>query len=92
MKLKTGLVVREVGAKKVAVAVGELARTFHGMITIGNRTSELIWQALSENTDEESIVALLMNEFGSGADKKTVKDDVKLYIDKLRRAGLLDES
>ena len=42
MKIKQGFVVRKVGDSHVVVPVGELSKTFHGMINL-NETGAFLW-------------------------------------------------
>ena len=42
MKIKKGFVVRKVGNEHVVVPVGELSKTFHGMINL-NETGAFLW-------------------------------------------------
>ena len=51
MKRRSGFVLREIGGQHIAVAVGERARTFHGMITT-TESGALLWDALSEEQTE----------------------------------------
>lgn len=88
MKLKNGFVVRSVGGKTVAVAVGATSRTFHGMITL-NGTGKFIWDALEKETTEEKIVDALLEEYE--IDRETAMRDVSLFVEKLREQGLILE-
>lgn len=88
MKLKPGFVVREVGGKTLAVTVGSLSRSFHGMITL-NGSGKLIWNALSEDTTEEKIVDAVLAEYE--IDRETAERDVAAFVGKLREQNLLLE-
>lgn len=88
MKLKKGFVVREVGGKTVAVAVGAMASEFHGMITL-NGSGKLIWQALAEETSEQRIVDLILEEYE--VSREVAEADVAKFVGALRGAGLLLE-
>jgi hypothetical protein len=88
MKLKKGFVVREVGGRTVAVAIGEMAKSFHGMISL-NGSGKFIWQALADETTEEAIVNDLLEEYD--VSREIAEIDVKKFIDQLRAEGLILE-
>lgn len=88
MKLKNGFVVREVGGRSVAVAVGEMAKSFRGMISL-NGSGKFIWQALASETSEEQIVDALLAEYD--VSREIAEIDVKKFIGQLRAEGLLIE-
>ena len=88
MKLKKGFVVREVGGKAVAVAVGEMAKSFRGMISL-NGSGKFIWQALSDDTTEEAIVDALLAEYD--VSREIAEIDVRRFVGQLRAEGLLLE-
>lgn len=86
MRLKPGFVVREVGGKTLAVAVGAMSREFHGMITL-NGTGRLIWDALASDTTEAAIVDRVLEEYE--IDRETAERDVAAFVANLRESGLL---
>ena len=88
MKLKKGFVVREVGGRTVAVAIGEMAKSFHGMISL-NGSGKFIWKALADETTEEAIVNDLLEEYD--VSREIAEIDVKKFIDQLRAEGLILE-
>ena len=58
MKIKKGFVVRKVGNEHVVVPVGELSKTFHGMINL-NETGAFLWNFFTtEHTVDEAVAAL----------------------------------
>ena len=58
MKIKKGFVLRVVGGENVVVPVGELCKTFHGMINL-NETGAFLWKFFTvEHTAEEAVDAL----------------------------------
>ena len=88
MKRKAGFVTREVAGKTVAVAVGEKAQAFHGMITL-NGTAAFLWGALAEETTEETLVKRLTEAYEVTED--AARADIKAFLQNLRQTGLLDE-
>ncbi len=88
MKLKYGFVVREVGGKSVAVAVGARAAECPSMITL-NDSGKLIWQSLGREMSVDEIVERLVTEFD--VSREVAEIDVLKFLDLLRAEGLLLE-
>ena len=88
MKLKYGFVVREVGGRSVAVAIGARGADTPSMITL-NDSGKVIWQALSRETSVDEIVDLLTAEFD--VSREVAEIDVLKFLDTLRSGGLLIE-
>lgn len=88
MKLKPGFVVRDVGGRTVAVAVGETAKHFRGMISL-NGSGKLIWQALGKETSVDEIVDRMLEEYD--VSREVAEIDVIKFLDMLRAEGLLLE-
>lgn len=78
MKLKYDFIVREIGERYVAVAVGENAEDFHGIIKM-NKSGKIILEMMKNEISKEELVAALMDkyegteEFFSGEVDKFVK-------------------
>lgn len=88
MKLKYSFVVRQIGGKAVAVAVGEDNAKFNGMIKL-NSTGELVFDCLKADTTVDEIADRLCKQYS--VDMSSAVADVTEYIDKLRQAGLIEE-
>jgi len=86
MKRKSGYVLREIGGQKIAVAVGDRAREFHGMITM-TESGALLWDALAEEQTEETLVQKLLSVYDVSPDEAAA--DVRAFVLRLRKAGLL---
>ena len=52
MKLKSGIVIEKAGDEYVAVATGEAAKSFNGIIR-NNKTANFIFEQLKEEKSEE---------------------------------------
>ena len=87
MKIKEGLVLREVAGSHIVVAVGAAAKTFNGIINL-NPTSALLWKALEKGATEQELVNALLAEYE--VEEQTAKDDVKKFVQKLTEAGLVE--
>ena len=88
MKIKDGFVKQEIGGKWLAVATGELSRTFHGMIEL-NETAAVIWDALEAGQSPEAIVDTIAALYGISRDKADA--DVHALLSQMADEGILDE-
>jgi hypothetical protein len=88
MKLKYNFIVRNVGGKPVAVAVGQDNKKFNGMIKL-NASGEVIFRLLAEDITEEALLARFAEQFDIS--KETAKPAVMAFLGQLRDNGLLDE-
>jgi hypothetical protein len=87
MKIKKGFVLREVGGESVVVPVGEMSKTFHGMINL-NETGAFLWRFFSEEHTVEEAIDALCNEYE--ADREQVAADVNRFVDVLTRNGFCE--
>lgn len=88
MKLKYDFVTMEMEEKTVAVAVGDDASKFHGMLRL-NDTAASIFQLLHTDVSLETIVEAMKNEYD--APETELRRYVEEYIQSLADAGLLEE-
>jgi hypothetical protein len=87
MKIKDGFILREVGSQTVVVAVGEQSKKFNGIINL-NGTGKFMWEKLAKGCDEEKLIGDILKEYD--VDEATAKKDVSDFVDKLRRADILE--
>ena len=87
MKIKNGFVLRDVAGSTVVVPLGA-DHTFKSMLKL-NGTGKLLWEALTEGATEEALCALLVSEYEVDGD--VAKKDVSLFLESLRRLGVLEE-
>lgn len=89
MKLKSDYVVYEANeGEKLAVATGEEAKVFSGMLR-ANKSASVILDCLAGETSEEAIVDALAARFDAPRD--VLVADVANVLDTLRGIGALDE-
>jgi hypothetical protein len=88
MKIKKGFILRDVGGKTYVVAVGELSKTFNGMVTL-NETGKFLWQELEKGATKEELLVKMLSEF-EGAEEETVKQDIDMFISKLEKDKVLE--
>lgn len=87
MKLKSGIVVEKNGEEYVAVATGEAAKSFNGIIR-NNKTANYIFEQLKEEKTEDELVEALLERYD--VSKEKAQADVHALIVKIREAGLID--
>ena len=88
MKLKKDMLLRQVAGNWVAIAVGAASASFSGMLTL-NEAGALLWKKLEEGSDEQGLVAALLEEYE--VDEPTATADVAKFLQKLRDAGCLED-
>lgn len=89
MKLKYKFIVRNVGGKPVAVAVGQDNQKFNGMIKL-NASGEVIFQLLSNgDISQEELLTRFAAQFNISSE--TAKPAVLAFLSQLHDNGLLDE-
>ena len=87
MKIKKGFILRKVGGESVVVPVGEMSKTFHGMINL-NETGSFLWEFFTaEHTAEEGIAALLA-EYDVA--EEIAKADVLRFVETLTKNGFAE--
>ncbi len=90
MKIKDGFVLEEVGGAYLAVAVGEMAGSFNGMVRL-NGTGAFIWKLLSErDLSRDEIVAEMLSAYVD-AKEEEVTAAVTAFEAKLREAGIIED-
>ncbi len=88
MKLKNGVVMEKAGDGYIAVATGESSKLFNGFIR-NNKTADFIFRQLTEDKTERQLVEAILERYD--VDEETATGDVRNIIEKIRKAGLLDE-
>ena len=86
MKLKDGLVLRELAGECVVVSL-ESDLNFDGMITL-NDTAKTLWLALEQGADESSLVARLLQEYE--VDEATAVVAVKSFLAKISELNFIE--
>ena len=85
MKLKEGFILSEVGGQTVVIPTGDIV-DLKAVITL-NETGKFIWERLSEETEAETVVQALLDEYD--VDRETAAAHVKAFIDTLEKHGFL---
>lgn len=88
MKLKYNFVLQEVAGTFIAVAVGDGARKFHGMMKL-NESGKRIFELIQQEDDVDSVVKILSDEYE--ADPELLRSETEKILNCLRKENLLDE-
>lgn len=87
MKIKKGFVVRSVGGEYIVVPVGEMSKTFHGMINL-NETGKFLWDFFTNEHTVEEAVDALCGEYE--VDRSLAEKDARNFVDTLINNGFAD--
>lgn len=86
MKLKDGLVLREIAGECVVVSL-ENDLNFDGMITL-NGSAKTLWLALEQGADERSLVNRLLEKYE--VDETTALAAVKSFLAKISELNFIE--
>ena len=87
MKLKSGIVIDQRESEYIAVATGEAARSFNGLIR-NNKTADFILKELMSDRTEDELIAAITAKYD--VDESRARLDVKRIINTLKEVNLLD--
>lgn len=88
MKVKDGFWLREVGSAHVAVALGEAARNFTGVVNL-NGSGAMLFSRLQAGATREQLIRALLDEYET--DEATASNALDAFLAPLREADLLTE-
>ncbi len=88
MKRKQGFIVDEIAGENVAVPVGEMSKSFHGMIKL-NGTALFIWEQLENDVTEEQITDAIVAAYD--VDRSLAAADVARIVGVLKNAGIVTD-
>lgn len=87
MKIKKGFVIRVVGGESVVVPVGEMSKTFHGMINL-NETGAFLWRFYTTEHSIEEGVDALCGEYD--VERERAQADVEKFAEILTKNGFTE--
>lgn len=88
MKIKAGLVLRNVASSYVVVPVGKEAVDFNGMITL-NETGAFLWEKMTDGCTEEDLVNALLEEYDVSLEQ--AKDSVSHLVKEVKENNFVEE-
>ena len=90
MKIKDGFVLEEVGGSYLAVAVGERAGNFNGMVRL-NGTGAFFWNLMADkHLTREELVKEAVKAY-DGVTEADILPGIIAFEEKLRSAGIIEE-
>ncbi|MGN0172911.1 MAG: PqqD family protein [Acutalibacteraceae bacterium] len=87
MKIKEGFVVREVAGTYIALATGELSKTYNGSLTL-NSSAKFLFDNLQNDITKEELIQKMIDNYD--VDSKTAESAVNKFITKLEEENLID--
>lgn len=88
MRRKQGFIVDEIAGENVAVPVGEMSKSFHGMIKL-NGTALFIWEQLENDVTEEQITDAIVAAYD--VDRSLAAADVARIVGVLKKSGIVTD-
>ncbi len=88
MKLIKDIVIRNIADEVILIPTGHVALKTNGLITV-SKSGELLIKRLQIECTIDDLVDCLMEEYD--VNQEVAEKDVKLFLDKLRNLGLLEE-
>ena len=87
MKIKSGFVLEKVGNGYLAVAVGERAKDFSGLVRM-NETGAFFWNIMTEkDVSREELLAAVRGEYEVSEEEALA--DIDKFVENLRDGGIL---
>ena len=88
MKIKSGFVIEAVGDGYLAVAVGDRADEFTGLVRM-NSTGAFLWKLIEENDlSKEELLKKVLEEYE--VDEALARADIDKFEHQLRDGGILE--
>lgn len=88
MKIKDGFILEKVGNSYLAVAVGERAAVFSGLVRM-NESGAFFWNLIKDkDMSKEEVLAAAIAEYDAPED--VLLADISSFEEKLRAAGIIE--
>lgn len=87
MKVNKEFILRQVADTWVVLPLGKASVEFNGMLTL-NEAGVLLWKALEQGADRESLADILTREYVVQRDQALL--DVDDFLEKLNSKGCLE--
>ena len=86
MKVRDGLILRQVADATIATPAGKASLDLNVMVTL-NETGAFLWRMLENDVSEQELVEALLKEYS--VDENTARAGVSRFIAKLTDEGLI---
>lgn len=90
MKVKEGIVIREVAGSIVAVPTGDVIKETKSIIYLTESGKFIMETLQKEDLNSDAVAQKLVDRYG--IDLNTAKTDSERFMDKLKEAKLVDEA
>lgn len=81
MKRNSGFMMRQVAGRYVLAPIGDMVKSFSGMVTM-NATGKFLWDLLEQDQTVESLAQALVDNYEVDLEKAT--QDVIKYLEPLK--------
>lgn len=88
MRIGKDFILCTVAGENVVVPVGDASTKLKGVIKL-NESGSLLWNLLSDGSDMDHLINELISNYGITHEE--AEQDVCAFLDKLRKAGCLEE-
>lgn len=88
LKLKQGLVYRQIAGKHIVIPTGDNIADFNGIINL-NETAAFLWQKLRDGGSEDQLIAALQDEFE--VDALQARQGVAAFLQDMRELNAIVE-
>lgn len=89
MKLKDGLILREVAGQYVIVPTGKRVQEIRNIVYISS-SAAFLWEYMRENEfEKEDLVAQIMEHY-TGVTEEKASSDIDKFLDTLSKNSILD--
>ena len=88
MKLNRDIMLGNIDGRDFAIATGELAKSFNGIIN-NKPSANFRFKLLKTEQTEDSIVEAMLEKYD--APEAVIRADVRELLDMIRKAGILEE-
>ena len=89
MKRKSDFIMQNVGGENLLVPVGAQVLATNGLVSL-NATGCCLWELLAQDRSVEDLAGALTERFD--VDIQRARADVQVFLDEIRRIGLLEQS
>ena len=88
MKINNNFVMKEIAGSYMVVPVGSELIDLNAMITL-NESGAFLWNRLLSDATEYELIEAMLKEYD--VDMKTATEDIREFLENLRKIGALDE-
>ena len=86
MQIKSGFILRKIGAQYVVAATGEASKNFNGMIRM-DESGAFAFELLRNEITEEALLSALAEKYA--VTESELQADLKSFLEKLKEADAL---